>query len=52
VKNVKQFEQEFLTVLRNRHADVLAALKQGKIDDSITSVLEKVGAELAKSHAN
>jgi F-type H+/Na+-transporting ATPase subunit alpha len=52
VKNVKQFEQEFITVLRNKHSDVLAALKKGQIDDTITATLEKVGADLAKSHAN
>jgi F-type H+-transporting ATPase subunit alpha len=52
VKNVKQFEAEFLTVLRNKHSDTLAALKRGEFNDQITAVLEKVGADLAKSHAN
>jgi F-type H+-transporting ATPase subunit alpha len=52
IKNVKQFEQEFITMLRNKHSDVLAALKKGQIDDTITATLEKVGADLAKSHAN
>ena len=48
---VKEFENEFLTILRNKHSETLAALKAGKFDDSLTSVLEKVGADLVKSYA-
>ncbi len=48
---VKEFEVEFLTMLRSKHSDTLAALKAGKFDDSLTSVLEKVGADLVKSYA-
>ena len=48
---VKEFEGEFLTILRNKHSDTLAALKSGKFDDSLTGVLEKVGADLVKSYA-
>ncbi len=48
---VKEFENEFLTILRNKHSDTLAALKSGKFDDSLTGVLEKVGADLVKSYA-
>ena len=48
---VKAFETEYLTILRNKHSDTLAALKAGKYDDSLTSVLEKVGADVAKSFA-
>ncbi|MBK9761585.1 MAG: F0F1 ATP synthase subunit alpha [Flavobacteriales bacterium] len=51
VNKVKAFEIEFLTILRNKHSDTLAALKAGKYDDTLTSVLEKVGADLAKSFA-
>ncbi|MBP7513492.1 MAG: F0F1 ATP synthase subunit alpha [Flavobacteriales bacterium] len=48
---VKEFENEFLTILRNKNSETLAALKAGKFDDSLTSVLEKVGADLVKSYA-
>ncbi|HMU15713.1 MAG TPA: F0F1 ATP synthase subunit alpha [Flavobacteriales bacterium] len=48
---VKEFEGEFLTILRNKHSDTLAALKSGKFDDTLTGVLEKVGADLVKSYA-
>jgi F-type H+-transporting ATPase subunit alpha len=52
VAQVRRFEQEFLTMMRNAHSDTLAALKAGKLDDQITGTLEKVGAELVKSFAS
>jgi F-type H+-transporting ATPase subunit alpha len=52
VKNIKQFEAEFLTVMRNKHRDVLDALKRGELDDRITGTLEKVAADLVKSLHN
>ena len=52
VKNVNQFESEFLTMLRNKHSDVLAALKKGDYNDQITGTLEKVAADLVKSLDN
>ncbi|MCC6401427.1 MAG: F0F1 ATP synthase subunit alpha, partial [Flavobacteriales bacterium] len=52
VKNVKQFEAEFITMLRNKHSDVLAALKKGEYNDQITGTLEKVAADLVKSLDN
>lgn len=52
VKNVKQFQDEFITMLRNKHADTLAALKKGEYNDQITDTLEKVAADLVKSLDN
>ncbi len=52
VKNVKQFEAEFLAVLRNKHADTLEALKRGEYNDQITGTLEKVANDLVKSLDN
>ncbi len=51
VNKVKEFEAEFLSIMRNKHSDTLAALKQGKFDDTLTGVIEKVGADLVKSFA-
>ena len=51
VAQVRKFEQEFLTMMRNSHSDTLAALKAGKLDDQITGTLEKVAADLVKSYA-
>ena len=52
VKNVKQFQAEFLTMLRNKHKDTLEALKRGEYNDQITSTLEAVASDLIKSLDN
>ena len=46
VNKVKEFEAEYLQQLEQRHLEVLTALKAGKFDDSLTSVLESVAKEL------
>ena len=50
--NVKQFEAEFLAIMRNKHRDTLDALKRGELNDQITGTLEKVAADLVKSLHN
>ncbi len=50
VDKVRAFESEFLNQLEIRHRDTLDAIKAGKIDDSITSVLEKVASELSSKY--
>jgi F-type H+-transporting ATPase subunit alpha len=52
VKSVRQFETEFLTILRNAHRDVLDALKRGELNDQITGTLERVASDLVKSLQN
>jgi len=47
VNKIRQFEAEYTTQLEQRHPEVLAGLKAGKLDDSITSVLESVAKELS-----
>jgi F-type H+-transporting ATPase subunit alpha len=47
VNKVKEFEAEYLQQIEQRHPEVLTALKAGKFDDSLTSVLESVAKELA-----
>jgi len=49
---MKQFEAEFITMLRNKHSETLAALKRGEYNDQITGVLETVAADLVKSLDN
>ena len=39
-------------MLRNKHNDVLEALKKGDYNDQITGTLEKVAADLVKSLDN
>ena len=47
VNKIRAFEAEYLQQLELRHPQTLAALKAGKLDDAITSVLETVAKELA-----
>ncbi len=47
INKVREFESEFTTQLEQRHPEVLAALKAGKLDDQITGTLEKVAKELS-----
>jgi len=46
VNKIKEFESEYTAQLEARHPEVLAALKAGKLDDSITGVLETVAKEM------
>jgi len=50
VEKAKEFETEFLTVLRNSHADALASLKAGKLDDAAIDALKKVAADVASKY--
>ncbi|MFA4867078.1 MAG: F0F1 ATP synthase subunit alpha [Pedobacter sp.] len=50
VDKVRQFEAEYLQQLELRHPETLAALKAGKLDDTITGVLETVAKELSSKY--
>ncbi len=47
VDKVKQFEKDFLAVMENNHRDTLDALKAGKYNEDLTSVIEDVAKEVA-----
>jgi F-type H+-transporting ATPase subunit alpha len=47
INKVREFEAEYLSQLELRHPEVLAGLKAGKFDDSLTGVLETVAKELS-----
>lgn len=47
---VKDFARDYVDFLRTKHGDVMKALKDGKIDDNITSVLKQVATELASNY--
>jgi F-type H+-transporting ATPase subunit alpha len=51
LNKVKQFEQDYLDYLRVKHADTLAALKNGKYTDSETNVLDAAAAEMTAQYA-
>ncbi len=48
VNKVKDFENDYLTVLDLNHRDVLDRLKKGEFNDEITGVLEKVAADVSR----
>ncbi|NEQ49865.1 MAG: F0F1 ATP synthase subunit alpha [Leptolyngbya sp. SIO3F4] len=50
VSKVREFEQEYLDVLRTQHRDVLDILKSGKLADEATETLEKVCADLTAKY--
>ena len=50
VNKVKEFERNYLGYLNDKHSDVLKALKAGKLDDTITDVLEKVAKEISAKY--
>jgi len=50
VDKVRAFEAEYLDYLDAKHRDLLDQIKAGKIDDSITSVLESTAKELSAKY--
>jgi F-type H+/Na+-transporting ATPase subunit alpha len=51
VNRVREFETEFQTLLSAQYGDVLKGLAAGKLDDTITAAIKKVGGELAQKYA-
>ena len=50
VEKVKEFENDFLTILRSKHQDVLTELKQGKLSDNVIKTLESVCKDLSDNY--
>ncbi len=48
IDKVKDFEEQFLTTLSQRHAEVLETFRQGKLTDESTQVLRDLAAEISK----
>ena len=51
VDKVREFEQDFIQVLRATEKATLDALGQGKFDDTLTATLKRVGNEVAAKYA-
>ena len=51
VERVREFEKEFLSLLSMQHKETLNALRAGKLDDDVTTVLKEVAENLAKKYA-
>lgn len=52
VRKVKEFEFEFLSLMKAQHKNVLEQLKKGVLNDEITKEIEKVAKDLSKKYAN
>jgi len=50
VKNIRDFEAEYLLNLRENHLEILKQLKAGTIDNAVESVLETVCKEVARKY--
>ena len=52
VECVRQCQDAFLDKLRSAHPEVIETLASGKIDDSVTAVIEQVMADIAGQYKN
>ncbi|KOY87225.1 ATP F0F1 synthase subunit alpha [bacterium 336/3] len=50
VDKVKEFEKEFLRMMRAEHKDVLANLQKGKFEDADTAKMKELALRLAKNY--
>src|ERR1041385_3278446 len=50
VKRVTEFENEYVGILEAQHKATLDSLRKGVLDDSVTSVLDKVASELTPKY--
>jgi len=50
VEKIKEFENEYLTILRTKHQGVLDSLKQGKLTEEVVNTLELVCKDLSDKY--
>ncbi|MEY4384054.1 MAG: H(+)-transporting two-sector ATPase [Bacteroidota bacterium] len=50
VNKVREFEQDFINVMKATEAATLADLAKGKFDDALTATVKKVGKEVAAKY--
>ena len=46
IEKVHDFEENYLAVMRDKHSDVLAELKEGKLTDKAIEIMKKVAADI------
>jgi F-type H+/Na+-transporting ATPase subunit alpha len=51
VNKIQDFKRNLTETLRTQHTDLLKSLKEGKIDESITSSLDKIIAGVVKNYS-
>ena len=52
VKNVREFQTEFLSFMTTKHQDTLDALRSGKLTEEVITVIEKAASELTAKYKN
>lgn len=50
VERVKEFEKEFLRIMRTEYKDILANLQKGKLEDADMAKMKEVALQLAKNY--
>jgi len=50
VERVKEFEKEFLRIMRTEHKAILANLQKGKLEDADAAKMKEVALQLAKNY--
>jgi F-type H+/Na+-transporting ATPase subunit alpha len=50
LKNIKDFETDYLEYLDLKHKDIMKQLREGQLNDEITKVLEQVAREVAAKY--
>lgn len=50
VERVKEFEKEYLQIMRVEYKDILANLQKGKLEDADTAKMKEVALQLAKKY--
>ncbi len=50
VEKVKEFENDFLAVMRTQHEDALSTFRSGKLDADATAAVEKVAKDLSSRY--
>ncbi len=50
VEKVGEFQEDYLNSLEMNHNDTLTAIRNGKIDDAVTSVLESVAKDISAKY--
>lgn len=50
VEKVKEFEVDFLAIMRTQEPDALASLRAGKLDDSAIEAIKKVAADISSRY--
>lgn len=52
IDKVHDFEKDYIETLETSHADIIKSLRDGKIDESVTSVLKEVADDVSRRFEN